>query len=722
MDFVTLNVETSSESENSVCRISAIEYENNKITYRKEWIVQPPKNEYAENYRFYTTLSPTDTENKPSIYDIWEEIENTLYNKMVIAYIANHTFSCLISSFNYFRNIWMNNNLCKGKSKKNALNCEFICLWQVLNRLFIKLRTNSLDELCNFFTDSQKNNLGINNDLKIEFIFSKVLKYFNINNFIPLKHLAGITIGQVHTYKISKNLVIKTLLKQIQEEVSIYCDESVSLSLDKIINILEQNKNTPKIYKDYFQEYYPCLPITETEEFRKYDFTDLIKKVQNENLEITTFQNENQKNFEVDSLQNENSKNLDIIEFQDETDKLNKFLKWKLITAHQFKEIVAKKQKLKTFKYKGIYTKGKFVNCDIIGYSVTNNYETLIIKISNKEIHINIDYFVEMQDNNFRLNDMEDTNHMSEVLNKRPFKGKNLHTIPVDYTIVDIETTGFSPQFDEIIEIGAIKVKNNFVIEKFSSLVKPKKAISEFITLLSGITNDMLEDAPFPKVVLKDFLDFIGDDILVGYNVNFDINFLYDYCQIYLEKNFSNDFVDLLQYAKNLLPELENHKLTTIAQHFNINTLGSHRALKDCEITKECYEYIKNKIPSDTSIEKIFNSHKKYEKANANDIIASTDSFDENNPFYKKYCCFSGALTMSRKEAMQLVADVGGICQNGVTKTTNYLILGDLDYCNAIKDGKSSKQKKAENLKLKGQDIEILSESVFHEMLKNEYN
>ena len=77
---------------------------------------------------------------------------------------------------------------------------------------------------------------------------------------------------------------------------------------------------------------------------------------------------------------------------------------------------------------------------------------------------------------------------------------------------------------------------------------------------------------------------------------------------------------------------------------------------------------------------------------------------------------------MSRKEAMQLVADVGGICQNGVTKTTNYLILGDLDYCNAIKDGKSSKQKKAENLKLKGQDIEILSESVFHEMLKNEYN
>lgn len=82
-------------------------------------------------------------------------------------------------------------------------------------------------------------------------------------------------------------------------------------------------------------------------------------------------------------------------------------------------------------------------------------------------------------------------------------------------------------------------------------------------------------------------------------------------------------------------------------------------------------------------------------------------------------CVFTGTLErMTRKEVMQIVVDLGGINGNSVTAKTNYLILGNNDYCPLIKDGKSNKQKKAEELKLKGKDIEILTENVFYDMIE----
>ena len=74
----------------------------------------------------------------------------------------------------------------------------------------------------------------------------------------------------------------------------------------------------------------------------------------------------------------------------------------------------------------------------------------------------------------------------------------------------------------------------------------------------------------------------------------------------------------------------------------------------------------------------------------------------------------------SRQEAAQIIVNLGGSCENGVTKKTNFLILGNNDYCSSIKDGKSSKQKKAEEYKLKGQDIEIIPESVFYDMINEQ--
>lgn len=85
--------------------------------------------------------------------------------------------------------------------------------------------------------------------------------------------------------------------------------------------------------------------------------------------------------------------------------------------------------------------------------------------------------------------------------------------------------------------------------------------------------------------------------------------------------------------------------------------------------------------------------------------------------FTNKHCVFTGKLEkMIRKDAMQLVVNVGGILDNSVTKKTNYLILGNNDYCSSIKDGKSSKHKKAEKYKLEGQDIEIIDEDTFYNL------
>ena len=107
-------------------------------------------------------------------------------------------------------------------------------------------------------------------------------------------------------------------------------------------------------------------------------------------------------------------------------------------------------------------------------------------------------------------------------------KGKMLDCIPDDYTVVDIETTGLSPAGSEIIEISAIKYRERTAVSEFSTLVRPKGRISRFITNLTGITQQMADGGADIERALLSFGDFLGGDVIVGYNVNFDINFLYD--------------------------------------------------------------------------------------------------------------------------------------------------------------------------------------------------
>lgn len=305
----------------------------------------------------------------------------------------------------------------------------------------------------------------------------------------------------------------------------------------------------------------------------------------------------------------------------------------------------------------------------------------------------------------------------------RDKKGSSIVDFPNEYCVIDIETTGFDPRYDEIIEIASLKIVDGKIVDTFQSLVKPEIPVDSYITELTGIDNDMLKNAPVIENIISDFYKFIGDCILVGHNVNFDINFLYDIQEL------TNDFIDTMRISRKLHTTLKHHRLKDIVAFYNIDAKTFHRSLADCQATFECYKKMTENILREyetlEDFKKMFKVIKnkygisgKYKNQQSFDDLIEKINTDEESDLFQKVCVFTGTLDkMSRSTAMAIVERLGGICGKGVTSKTNYLILGNNDYCKTIKDGKSSKHKKAEQLKLKGYDIEIISENVFYDMI-----
>ena len=291
---------------------------------------------------------------------------------------------------------------------------------------------------------------------------------------------------------------------------------------------------------------------------------------------------------------------------------------------------------------------------------------------------------------------------------------KYVRKIIDNYCVLDLETTGLSPNYDSIIEIGIIKVKENKIVDKYNSLINPGFLINEYITSITGITNEMLKGKPKIIDLKKEVLNFIGNDVLVGHNISFDVSFL----QKGFNEELKNEYIDPLQFCRKLFKELSHHRLTDMSNYLEISR-NEHRSMSDCLCTKELYDCIKEKMKNNgLEINDIF-AKKNYSSKNIDIHAIKPDNIeiDEDNFFYNKHCVFTGKLEkMIRKDAMQLVVNVGGILDNSVTKKTNYLILGNNDYCSSIKDGKSSKHKKAEKYKLEGQDIEIIDEDTFYNL------
>jgi len=161
--------------------------------------------------------------------------------------------------------------------------------------------------------------------------------------------------------------------------------------------------------------------------------------------------------------------------------------------------------------------------------------------------------------------------------------------------IFDIETTGLSNQKERMTEIGAVKVKNDEIIETFTTFVNPKKPISKFITDLTGITNDMVKDAPLEDEAVKNFLNFCGGCLLIAHNANFDVGFIKSTCQRH-NIEFNNPFLDTMILAQNVYKDLKSYKLNTLQKYLNLPTFNHHRAYDDAKILSEIFKCLKKEI------------------------------------------------------------------------------------------------------------------------------
>ena len=161
------------------------------------------------------------------------------------------------------------------------------------------------------------------------------------------------------------------------------------------------------------------------------------------------------------------------------------------------------------------------------------------------------------------------------------------------FVVIDLETTGLDQNRDQIIEYGAAKVKDGEMEETFSCLVRCERPLPSEVVKLTGITDDLLAaEGREPRQALADFLGFIGQERLVGYNIPFDMNFLRAACGRLEYPALSNRCVDLLSLARRRIYGVTNYKLTTLAEHFSLPMKTAHRALEDCLLMLEIYSRI----------------------------------------------------------------------------------------------------------------------------------
>ena len=152
-----------------------------------------------------------------------------------------------------------------------------------------------------------------------------------------------------------------------------------------------------------------------------------------------------------------------------------------------------------------------------------------------------------------------------------------------EFIVFDIETTGLSFRNDGITEIGAVRVKNGEVLDVFSTFVNPEKPIPEEVVRLTGISDDMVKDAPTQKEAVEEFLRFVGDRVLIAHNAGFDISFIRRVC----DDNgmpFENTYLDTVALSRYVNPDLNKHKLDTLANYFGLGEFNHHRASDDAEM------------------------------------------------------------------------------------------------------------------------------------------
>ena len=184
-----------------------------------------------------------------------------------------------------------------------------------------------------------------------------------------------------------------------------------------------------------------------------------------------------------------------------------------------------------------------------------------------------------------RLHLNEDTLELIE----NDFDSRNF--AETDFVVFDLETTGAKAPPCRVTEIGAYRVRNGAIVEEFQTLVNPETTIPPFITSLTGISNQMVKTAPKFREIAAEFLDFIGDSVLVAHNAHFDMRFLnHEIGRIHENYLVANPSLCTVRLSRRLNQNVvENHRLKTLAVHYRVALVNHHRASDDAHATAHIF-------------------------------------------------------------------------------------------------------------------------------------
>lgn len=304
----------------------------------------------------------------------------------------------------------------------------------------------------------------------------------------------------------------------------------------------------------------------------------------------------------------------------------------------------------------------------------------------------------------------------------------------MNFVTIDFELA--NPDRASVCSLGIVIVKNGKIIDKYSMLIRPKELYFDpFYTEIHGITANDVKNKPKFNELWPEIKPLLEEQMIIAHYSSFDMSVLRHVLDAYNISYPTFSYSCSYIISKKSWPGLLNYKLHSVAQHLRIDFIH-HDALEDAHT---CAEIVINacKLHGAGNIEQLADILKfkngsfspdgykpakfnlsSNSKINPKLLKPNNNNFDIEHPFYGKHIVFTGTLlSMPRKEAMQKVINVGGICESGVTEQTNYLVVG-LQDLRKFRDGdKSNKQKKAEALLAKGLDIEMISEDDFLRML-----
>lgn len=171
------------------------------------------------------------------------------------------------------------------------------------------------------------------------------------------------------------------------------------------------------------------------------------------------------------------------------------------------------------------------------------------------------------------------------------------------FVVIDLETTGLSADKHHIIEVGAIKIRDGVIVDRYEQLLSPGYALPKEIVALTHITDEMLVGKPsFPEIA-KELYEFLGEDSLLGHNVAFDYRFLkVNFAR--MQMPFEKTLIDTLWIAKEIHGDLESRSLGALCDYYRLTNKSAHRAIEDSKVTFLLYQKLRETMKNERSLDK----------------------------------------------------------------------------------------------------------------------